>query len=409
VLKPDKYLALAAGLVTGYRYPQPFSLYLKGYFRANKQHGSRDRRAISMLCYSFFRLGKNLPQTPVDDKILLGLWLTENAETLQPWMPFIAEKWSFVKKEITTDKLSIARQHIQEFSTENLFPFSGELSALSNSSEFYASLLGRPLVWVRVKRDKTGVFKKIADEQGIAWQAHPQLPNAFGLPHNTDVEKLLGGHAGPGRSLHQIAEIQDASSQLTGNIITTEPYEKVWDCCCGAGGKSLMLADKYPAIQLHSSDVRPAIIHNLHNRFKEAGEKPPYTATVDITTYTGNEIKFERGHKNETIPQNGFDIIVADVPCSGSGTWARTPEQACFFTRENLEKYTALQRKIVMNAARFLKPGGRLYYITCSVYKAENENQLEFFSQNGFTVKEQYLIEGWHHKADSMFIACLVK
>ena len=105
-----------------------------------------------------------------------------------------------------------------------------------------------------------------------------------------------------------------------------------------------------------------------------------------------------------------FDIIIADVPCTGSGTWARTPEQLHFFKNNEIEKYALLQRRIVGNALPHLKTNGHLLYITCSVFKKESEENVSFFKEkyNLNLIKSEYL-KGYEMQADTLFVALFTK
>ena len=105
-----------------------------------------------------------------------------------------------------------------------------------------------------------------------------------------------------------------------------------------------------------------------------------------------------------------FDGIIADVPCSGSGTWGRTPEQMSSFTEEKLLQYAQLQRTILDRLIPALRKGGKLVYITCSVYRDENEDQVDYLvSKKGMICLRSGLIEGYADKADTLFAAVLEK
>ena len=105
-----------------------------------------------------------------------------------------------------------------------------------------------------------------------------------------------------------------------------------------------------------------------------------------------------------------YDGIIADVPCSGSGTWARTPEQQRYFSAEKMETFSSLQFAIVSNLIPALKTGGSLVYITCSVFKDENEIQLKRLVDKlpVKLVRHEYFL-GADHQADTMFAALLQK
>ena len=95
------------------------------------------------------------------------------------------------------------------------------------------------------------------------------------------------------------------------------------------------------------------------------------------------------------------------MPCSGSGTWARTPEQMYFFMEEVMNELNETQQDIANNIQAFLKPGGRLLYKTCSVFKKENE----YIANNidGVKMKEMHLINGISINADSMYMTIFEK
>jgi 16S rRNA (cytosine967-C5)-methyltransferase len=105
-----------------------------------------------------------------------------------------------------------------------------------------------------------------------------------------------------------------------------------------------------------------------------------------------------------------FDFIFADVPCSGSGTWGRTPEQLKYFKQEQLATYTELQGKIIENLIPALKLHGHLLFATCSVYKNENENNVAKLLATGkFKVVKQQYFKGYDKQADTLFGALLEK
>jgi 16S rRNA (cytosine967-C5)-methyltransferase len=113
-------------------------------------------------------------------------------------------------------------------------------------------------------------------------------------------------------------------------------------------------------------------------------------------------------HSALTIHHSPFDLIIADVPCTGSGTWSRTAEQLYFFDEKKIDHYSGLQKKIIANVVRSLRPGGFLLYITCSVFKKENEEMIDYIEKEFHLqkLKMESLI-GYDKKADTMFAALL--
>jgi len=173
---------------------------------------------------------------------------------------------------------------------------------------------------------------------------------------------------------------------------------KIWDCCAASGGKSLMLNDIDPDIELTVSDVRESILANLKKRFEKAGIQN-YTSFIN-----------DLSQPNFKPQITNFDLIICDAPCTGSGTWSRTPEQIYFFDEKRIEQYALLQKKIVSTIIPRLKIEGCLLYITCSVFKKENEEVVEFIQSNSeLELIKMELLKGYDKKADTMFAALFKK
>jgi 16S rRNA (cytosine967-C5)-methyltransferase len=176
-------------------------------------------------------------------------------------------------------------------------------------------------------------------------------------------------------------------------------YIKVWDCCAASGGKSIMAVDVLKDITLTVTDVRASIINNLKSRFQQAGIKNYTSHVVDVAN--SNSL-------SNTLKDERFDLVICDAPCSGSGTWGRTPEQLYYFTEDKIRHYSNLQKQVASNALRYVKKGGYLLYVTCSVFEQENQAVVK-------TMKEQFnlelvkmeLLKGYEQHADTMFAALL--
>jgi 16S rRNA (cytosine967-C5)-methyltransferase len=171
----------------------------------------------------------------------------------------------------------------------------------------------------------------------------------------------------------------------------------VWDCCAASGEKSILVKDTLNAIQLTISDIRQSILHNLQQRFAVAGIKDYVLFLADVSKPLTAALK-----------DRYYDLILAVVPCSGSGTWSRTPEQLYCFSEQRIEEYARLQLKIIQQVIPQLKPVGFLLYITCSVFKKENEEMVQSILQNfPLSLMKQQLMEGYQMQADTMYAALL--
>ena len=155
-----------------------------------------------------------------------------------------------------------------------------------------------------------------------------------------------------------------------------------------------MMAAYEPSINLFCTDARETILKNLEQRFKKAGVSNYATKVLDLVSDLKPRMK------------KSFDGIVADVPCSGSGTWSRTPEWLSYFESKHIEKFKVIQRQIVSNVINFLPENKPFVYITCSVFKEENEGNTAWMTDNlPLRLQTQSYLEGSSKGADTMFVA----
>src|SRR5258706_7089975 len=378
------YLNSAVQIVNQYNGNEPFVSFLKKHFSADKKYGSKDRKQISHLCDCYLRIGKMKMEWPVNERILAGLFLcsSQSNEVLQQLKP----EWNPEVASAVKQKLSFLSA---TGNTNDIFQFTNELSGDIAKEEFILSHLKQPDFFLRLRPGKEKSVKDKLKNAGIDFEIISK--ECIALPNSSKADSMI--------EFNREAVVQDYSSQRVGEFFTlVRPgrSDKVWDCCAGSGGKSILLNDLYPGVDLTVSDIRESILVNLKKRFKEAGITK-YKSTV--TDLTGSDFKSW---------VSGFDLIIADVPCTGSGTWSRTPEQLYYFMEEKMEEYASLQKKIASNVIPHLQPGGSLLYITCSVFKKENENIVEFIKQNfHLQLIKIEVLKGYDKKADTMFAALL--
>jgi len=380
------YLNSTVSILSEYDSNTPFSLFIKRFFSKHKKYGSRDRRLISDYCYQYFRTGKAFSNLSMEEKVLVGIFLSSSGPN--PMLETHKPEWN----EIADSSFPVKAEHIElkiEVLLNTLFPWNNELSKGIEFDEFARSFFIKPSVFFRFRPGKKeAVISKL---------------NNYMILFNeiTDITISVEGNSKLDQFLNIDSEIviQDLSSQKVGGFLSDVLLDnelKVWDCCAASGGKSLMAFDINSTIKLSVSDIRDSILHNLDTRFKAAGIKKYDRFKVDLTS------------KQTSISNSPFDVIIADLPCSGSGTWSRTPEQLYNFKEKQISKYSELQRRIVSNAVPHLKKGGVFVYITCSVFKKENEENIEFFKEEyNFEELTREVLKGYHQKADSMFVSVL--
>jgi 16S rRNA (cytosine967-C5)-methyltransferase len=164
-------------------------------------------------------------------------------------------------------------------------------------------------------------------------------------------------------------EIQDEGSQILAALCQPKPGEQVVDFCAGAGGKSLALAAAMAGRgRVVACDVNARRLERAAERLRRAGAH-----NVERRVFTSERDPWVKRHKRV------FDLVLTDVPCTGSGTWRRNPDSRWDRDLSTLEALTNLQRRILTSANRLVKPGGRLVYATCGLFRQENEDQVEQF------------------------------
>lgn len=376
------YLRSAEAILKLYDGAVPFASFLKEYFRSNKKFGSRDRREITQLCYCFFRIGTLAQNRTIEEALIFGQFLCSSEGN-----PYIIEyrpEWVQQLSNTVEGKLKLLGTTGAE-----LFPLSSELTSVINHEQFGQSLLIQPDLFIRIRPGKEQKVITQLTEHQVNYQRIGD--DCIRLPNATKVDQLL--------DIDVDVVIQDLSSQRSLDIlfssVNNEKSWKVWDCCAASGGKSMLMYDHVMNVDLTVSDVRQSIMVNLQKRFARAGIRNYQSFVADVAT--GNFSLKDR-----------YDIVVCDAPCSGSGTWSRTPEQLQYFSKEKIDHYTSLQKKIAVNASASLKKGGYLLYITCSVFEDENEGVVTYLTQQTDLqlVSSAYSI-GYDKKADTLFSALL--
>jgi 16S rRNA (cytosine967-C5)-methyltransferase len=379
------YFNKAVSFLELYQGKQPFALFLKEQFALNKQMGSTDRKWVRHYCYCYFRMGKAMSEASVGDKLLAGIWLVSKVN--DPLLALLRSEWNEHVECSTDEKLKVLGVKV-----ENVFPFEKQLSERLRKDHWVFSLFSQPDLFIRLRPGKEQKVLARIHEIGCAYRQLTDSAIAFSAA--TALQNLQG--------LNRDYVVQDFSSQQIATLLTplvtmnsAKPLS-VWDCCAASGGKSILSFDTLQCIDLLASDVRRAMIPQLKNRLQDAGLKEVKTAVIDL---------------EQPIPTTllqSMDLIIADVPCTGSGTWGRTPEQLYFFEEDQIENYSQRQQTILRNVLPALKNGGYLLYCTCSVFTKENEAIVEWLVQHEkLKLIHSSLFTGTENKADTLYGALL--
>jgi 16S rRNA (cytosine967-C5)-methyltransferase len=171
-------------------------------------------------------------------------------------------------------------------------------------------------------------------------------------------------------------EVQDEGSQIAAALTGAGPRLQILDLCAGAGGKSLaMSAATHNTGQIYAYDDDRERLKPIYERIKRA-----WTRNIQV-------LRARDTHALDALGDR-FDVVLVDAPCTGTGVWRRRPEAKWRLKSFSLDNRIGEQVAVLDTAARHVKPGGRLVYVTCSLLAAENTSQVAAFIERhpGFRV-----------------------
>lgn len=227
-----------------------------------------------------------------------------------------------------------------------------------------AAMRSRAPVFLRVNLAKTTLAKAqdVLAEDGI--ETLPHLAAETALEVTAGARRIAQARA----YLQGLVEVQDAGSQALLCGLDLPQKARVLDYCAGGGGKALALAASHPGCRITAHDIDAARMKDIAPRAARAGARITLAAPGKV--------------------DGKFDLVMVDAPCSGSGTWRRTPEAKWRLTPAHLDERVALQGDILRRAAAHVAPGGKLLYMTCSLLRAENAGQIAaFLDRGGFALE----------------------
>lgn len=347
-----------------FAFRQPADNTINVYFRTRRYIGSTDRRVVSDLVWQTLRHYGRLSSLSAEK-------LTGRAAVMM--------LLSYEKQDIETlfDGQKYAPAPLSEAEKSFLKQLPGVLPPpvlecpewLRNKIDTadIVAMTGEAPLDLRVntlKSDRKHVLA-LLEQAGIQAQETPYSSSGIRIRERLNVTSLPVFRDG-------LIEIQDEGSQIVSLLTRAEAGQTVIDWCAGAGGKTLAMSAMMRAKgTIYAVDNDPKRMRDLPDRACRAA------ANNVIVLNDYNNLKM-------------YDLVLVDAPCTGSGTWRRSADARWRITPQQSAGIIKTQREILDKACRFVKKGGKLFYITCSLDPAENENQVRAFlqSHNDFKLED---------------------
>ncbi|MDQ1195272.1 RsmB/NOP family class I SAM-dependent RNA methyltransferase [Agrobacterium sp. SORGH_AS 787] len=352
---------------------RPVADALKDWGLAHRFAGSGDRAAIGNIVYDALRMKLSHAWLMDDDSatalgyaVMLRQWGKTPEQLAQE---FEGDKFAPPPLSdnsltaLTTRPLADAPLHIQGDIPEWVQP-SLEAAFSDDWLRQAQALNERPTLDLRantLKANRDKVLKALEDSGAVATRIARQgvrIPAGEGPSRLPNVTAELSFQKG-------WFEVQDEGSQIVADLAGATEGEQILDYCAGGGGKTLaMAASMNNKGQVHAFDADRKRLAPIIERLKRAG-----TRNVQVHDRPAGLDAF----------REKFDRVLVDAPCTGTGTWRRRPDTKWRLTQRNIEERVGQQAEALDQAKAFVRPGGELLYVTCSVLPEENERQVRRF------------------------------
>ena len=393
----------------------PADAVLNQFFRKRRFIGSKDRGEISRVVYAVLRNEMaldwqleqgGLAKTPrgqvLAESVLLGGVELENLKEL-------CDGQQYAPARLSEDEQTWIKSHAGQPLTDETMPDSVRHGFPEWLAPRFTELFGEdlPNATAALNREapvdlRVNTLKTNRDEVLEALTRAGLEPKP--TPHSAVGIRLLRRGALFATEAFRAGwfEMQDEGSQLVAALVKAEPGDKGIDFCAGAGGKTLALAAQM--------ENRGRILA-WDTSGKRLGQMRPRLGRAGVSNVQSRVLKSERDNVVKRH-RDSADWVLLDVPCTGTGTWRRSPDLRRRTSPEALVEVQDHQRAILESAARLLKSGGRLIYATCSILPEENEHQVEAFleSHADFTrTAEDLRLYPHTHGTDGFFGAVMQK
>ena len=353
----------------------PVGEALKDWGRRNRYAGAKDRTAIASLIYDALRtrassawiMGEDSARATMLGALKVSRGLDAAAiSTLCSGERYAPAPLSDEERaRLETATIEGAPEHVQGDYPEWLAPHFSRAFGAEAVAEGRA-LAQRAPVDLRVNLLKT------TREKALEELAHlDPVPTPFS-PLGLRIA-VSGDGRGPALSAEPayvkgLVEVQDEASQLAALIAAPRPGEQVLDFCAGGGGKTLALASLMGnSGQIYATDSDGRRLMPIYERLERSGAR-------------NVQVRAQKGQADILRDLEGrCDLVLVDAPCTGVGTWRRNPDAKWRIRPGALEQRMKDQEAVLERAAKYVKPGGRLVYVTCSLLPQENGERIAAF------------------------------
>jgi len=358
----------------------PADRIIQSYFRERRYAGSKDRRTVTALIYEILRNRE------------LVRWIAERVELYETSRSFLFI-WLYVSnheyKRLITDRHPYGTEPASADELQKLALIAdldhseaGEGIRLnvpawaidsagkrfgSNLSEHAAALNQEAGVTLRTNPLKSGekASQKTLETDLKAFEKTQFSKLAHHSTTRVNVSQTKSFKEG-------LIEVQDESAQIASLLVGAKPNETVIDLCAGAGGKALLVSAIMENMgRLFAFDTVARRLQELSKRAKRAGAANIKSNVLPLDAGT-------RATKLESYAGKA-DKVILDVPCTGSGTWRRSPDLRWRYDGNSLSELNEVQKNLFLEGAKLTKIGGRIFYMTCSILPVENEDVVQSF------------------------------
>ncbi len=369
---------------------RPVQLALREWGTAHRFAGSGDRTIIGNLVFDALRHKLSLAARAGDSSprgLILATYVLAWQNDLERLQQVLSEDRHSPAALSETEAQALAacaeaprEGHVAADVPEWMWP---QFQAIfgNNAEQEGQALAARAPIDLRVntlKSDREKMLRKLSHVKAEATEITETAlrivakPGAARMPHVQAEEGYRKGWF----------ELQDEASQIAAILAGAKPGEQVLDLCAGGGGKTLALsAAMENKGQIYAYDADRLRLAPIHERLQRAGAR-----NIQVRDPASSDL---------SDLENGIDLVFIDAPCTGTGVWRRRPDSKWKVTEKALADRIEDQKAVLETAARYVKPGGRIAYATCSILPCENGDQVAAFLERHEDFEPLSAVESW--------------